>query len=392
MMVVIANKQRDSIEASGLKNIEHKSAIGCYDAATFVKNLVKLEFDKLLIDVTAIRDAETKESWNVFKELVPASKVFILYDEKECDKSFLSNLVNCGFYNFGNSTDEILKLISTPNMFADVQKYIVTSEVKKVMPQTVNNQAIPKDKVPPKKIVDQKILDEFKDEYKVRYDVNNLIPSQLLCTILIYIILLAASSLELLKIVPKTVLKVLNLAPQSLRGILGFFIIFGFCLLASVPIIKFVKSKTNSVLRFLIVPSLLSLPLMYAIIELISSMNLSDEWALVFASTVVFYIPFVGTLLTNGIVKNFNSENMDIVKWNIFEKIGMVLCIYMFLIPLLQLFLECLNINFFDKINDILYFANSDSNIYSVIIFISCLIVPIFIMASRIISRRKGIK
>ena len=49
MMVVISNKQRDSIEASDLKNIEHKSAIGCYDAATFVKNLVKLEFDKLLI-------------------------------------------------------------------------------------------------------------------------------------------------------------------------------------------------------------------------------------------------------------------------------------------------------------------------------------------------------
>lgn len=127
MTVFIVNKLKDYIESSSLSSLEYKSAVGCYEAATFVKNLKSLEIDMLLIDVTAIKDANSKEAWESFKELVPAENIFVLQESKSSNYELLSILVSSGLYNFGKSTNEILDCMEKPNTLADVQKYVSKS-------------------------------------------------------------------------------------------------------------------------------------------------------------------------------------------------------------------------------------------------------------------------
>ena len=139
MMVFIVNKLKDYVESSSLSSLEYKSAVGCYEAATFVKNLKNLKIDMLLIDVTAIKDANNKEAWESFKELVPAENIFVLQESKSSNYQLLSILVSSGLYNFGKSTNEILERMERPNTLADVQKYVSDSS-------TITQNSIKKEK------------------------------------------------------------------------------------------------------------------------------------------------------------------------------------------------------------------------------------------------------
>lgn len=127
MIVFVVNKLKDYIESSSLKDLDYKNAVGCYEAATFVKNLKSLDIDMLLIDATAIKDANKVEAWESFKELVPAENIFVLQESNSSNYELLSILVKSGLYNFGKSTNEILNCMERPNTLADVQKYVSKS-------------------------------------------------------------------------------------------------------------------------------------------------------------------------------------------------------------------------------------------------------------------------
>lgn len=393
MMVFIVNNLRDNIESSNLKNIEHKSAVGCYEASTFVKNLQKLQFDKLLVDVTAIRDASNKEAWDHFKEMLEPQKVYILYDKDNYDKSLLSDLVNRGFYNFGGTTDEILYLIDHPNMFADVQKYIITPVQKVTVPQPVVD-ASPQDNQPvnlqdnqsPQKLIDQSVLDEFKAEYKVSYDEVSLVPSQLLSVILIEAMLVITTFLGINVLGSKIVIRILFQLPSILASFASFVLIVLLCYLTTIPVISMAKKKTNSILRFLVVPSLLSLPALLGFLKIALEISNSLKFVVFMTGLVAFYSFYMGTLVVRGIVLNLNSENMDVVKWNICEKLGMVLVSYLFVIPFIRSLLLSFEITFFEGIYSTLYFENVDLNVMGIALLVACIVISLAIIISRTLS------
>lgn len=397
MMVFIVNNLRDNIESSNLKNIEHKSAVGCYEVSTFVKNLQKLQFDKLLVDATAIRDASNKEAWDHFKEIVEPQKVFILYDKDNYDKSLLSDLVNRGFYNFGGTTDEILYLIDHPNMFADVQKYIITpvQKVEVLKPvvddnpqdnQLVNQQG----NQSPQKLIDQSLLDEFKDEYKVSYDEVSLVPSQLLAVIVILVMLVITTFLGVNVLGSKAVARILLHLPSILASFTSFVLFVLLCYLTTIPVISMARKKTNSILRFLVVPSLLSLPALLGFLKISFEFINSFKFLIFITGLVAFYSLYMGTLIVRGIILNLNSENMDVVKWNICEKLGMVLVVYLFVIPFIRTLLLSFDITFFEGIYSILYFENVDSNVLGIVLLVACIVISLAIIISRtLFSGRK---
>ena len=393
MMVFIVNNLRDNIESSNLKNIEHKSAVGCYEVSTFVKNLQKLQFDKLLVDATAIRDASNKEAWDHFKEIVEPQKVFILYDKDNYDKSLLSDLVNRGFYNFGGTTDEILYLIDHPNMFADVQKYIITPVQKVAVPQPVvddnpqDNQLVnQQDNQSPQKLIDQNLLDEFKDEYKVSYDEVSLVPSQLLAVIVILVMLVITTFLGVNVLGSKVVARILLHLPSILASFTSFVLFVLLCYLTTIPVISMARKKTNSILRFLVVPSLLSLPALLGFLKISFEFINSFKFLIFMTGLVAFYSLYMGTLIVRGIILNLNSENMDVVKWNICEKLGMVLVVYLFVIPFIRTLLLSFDITFFEGIYSILYFENVDSNVLGIVLLVACIVISLAIIISRTLS------
>lgn len=125
MIVIIANKFKDAIESSTIKNQNYKCASGYFTAINCVNNIRNLEIDKLVIDITAIRDIYEIGAWKHFKDIVDSSNIYVLLDNSKSYSNigFLSMLITMGIYNFAKTTSELEYLLEKPNTYADVEKF-----------------------------------------------------------------------------------------------------------------------------------------------------------------------------------------------------------------------------------------------------------------------------
>ena len=91
------------------------------------KELINLYYNKVIIDITAIKDYYNYSSLFDFLSFFDKSKVIILLNDNEFtnSKEFLSKLVTEGYYNFTKNAAGINYLISNPNERKDVEKYII---------------------------------------------------------------------------------------------------------------------------------------------------------------------------------------------------------------------------------------------------------------------------
>lgn len=125
MIVIIANKLKDDIESSPIKEHNYRCATGYYNSINFVDNIRNLEIDKLIIDISAIRNVYEMGAWKHFKDIVDPSNIYILLDDSipYSNIGFLSMLITLGIYNFARSTTELVNLLENPNTYKDVEKY-----------------------------------------------------------------------------------------------------------------------------------------------------------------------------------------------------------------------------------------------------------------------------
>lgn len=125
MIVIIANKLKNAIESSPLKEQNYKCANGYFSARNCADNIKNLEIDKLIIDITAIRDVYEMSSWKNFKEIVDPTNIYVLLDNNKSysNVGFLSMLITMGIYNFAKTTSELISILERPNEYEDVAKY-----------------------------------------------------------------------------------------------------------------------------------------------------------------------------------------------------------------------------------------------------------------------------
>jgi hypothetical protein len=125
MIVIITNKLKEAIETSPLREHNYKCANGYFSAQTCANNIKSLEIDKLIVDITAIRDVYEMGAWKHFKDIVDASNIYVLLDNNKSysNVGFLSMLITLGIYNFAKTTSELMVLLESPNTYGDVEKY-----------------------------------------------------------------------------------------------------------------------------------------------------------------------------------------------------------------------------------------------------------------------------
>lgn len=125
MIVIIANKLKNAIESSPLKEQNYKCANGYFSARNCVDNIKDIEIDKLIIDITAVRDIYEMGAWKHFKEIVDPTNIYLLLDNNKSysNVGFLSMLITMGIYNFAKTTSELVSLLERPNEYDDVAKY-----------------------------------------------------------------------------------------------------------------------------------------------------------------------------------------------------------------------------------------------------------------------------
>ncbi len=123
MNVIVSNKYQTLL---GTLNIDViKTINGEFSVTDLVNQFSNFYYNKMIIDITAIKNYE---NINIMRELsinFEMDKVILLLDDspKVNSANYLSQLVSIGIYNFTRSVDAVPFLIENPNSYKDVASY-----------------------------------------------------------------------------------------------------------------------------------------------------------------------------------------------------------------------------------------------------------------------------
>ena len=120
MNVMIYNKYKDLL--MGLNIEVMKNMEGVYNVDEIIDTFTNFYYDKMILDITAIRDYQNTDNLQKLAMNINMENVILLLDDSpETDtKSYLSKLISLGIYNFTKNADGINYLLVHPNTYRDV--------------------------------------------------------------------------------------------------------------------------------------------------------------------------------------------------------------------------------------------------------------------------------
>ena len=138
MNVIVSNKYQNMLATLDIDVI--KSITGEYDADEIVSMFKNFYCNRIIIDLTAIKDyANISNVQKISIGLETDKLIFLLPPTPESSSSaFLSKLISMGIYNFTTDGDGIKYLLDHPNAYKDVAHYQQLND----MSTTVNNVVI----------------------------------------------------------------------------------------------------------------------------------------------------------------------------------------------------------------------------------------------------------
>ena len=136
MNVIISNKYQSLLANLDIDVI--KSINGEFDVEEIVSNFTNFFFNKMIIDVTAIKNYQDINTFQQLSVGLDMNKIILLLDDSEIVNSpmFLSQLVSMGIYNFTRNIDAVKFLIDNPNSYKDVASYHQLSNIPVSTPET----------------------------------------------------------------------------------------------------------------------------------------------------------------------------------------------------------------------------------------------------------------
>lgn len=119
MNVIIANRNEGLLNSLDIDVI--KSLKGTYDANEIIQTFSNFFFNRMFIDITAIKDYQDIANIQKLSMSIEMDKVIFLLDNTLMnDNVFLSKLISMGIYNFANTKESLLYLYNHPNTYKDV--------------------------------------------------------------------------------------------------------------------------------------------------------------------------------------------------------------------------------------------------------------------------------
>ncbi len=123
MNVIVSNKYQTLLGTLSIDVI--KSINGEFSVFDLVNQFGNLFFNKIIIDVTALKDYENVNTMQDLSINFDRNKIILLLDDSPIVNSsmYLSKLVSVGIYNFTRNVEAIPFLIDNPNSYKDVVDY-----------------------------------------------------------------------------------------------------------------------------------------------------------------------------------------------------------------------------------------------------------------------------
>lgn len=123
MNVIVANRYQSMLE--GLQIDIIKSLNGEFDADEIVNQFQNFFYQRMILDITAIKNYQDIKNLQKLSISLDMSKVILLLDDSPESSSpvYLSKLISMGIYNFTRNLDGIMYLYNNPNSYRDVAQY-----------------------------------------------------------------------------------------------------------------------------------------------------------------------------------------------------------------------------------------------------------------------------
>lgn len=120
MNVIISNHADDILSSLNIDVI--KKIQGEFSAEEIVSMFENFFYEKMILDITAIKDYTDLKNIQNLSISLDSSKLILLLDGSSTTSSteYISGLISMGIYNFTKNREGILYLISHPNSYKDV--------------------------------------------------------------------------------------------------------------------------------------------------------------------------------------------------------------------------------------------------------------------------------
>lgn len=127
MNVVTANENKSIIDRLDIDII--KRIDGQFELRELLSKFVNLYFNKMIVDITSIENYKELETIKQLSTAVDPNRVILLLNDDPVVNStfYMSNLIECGFYNFTRNFEGIKFLYNTPNSYDNV-KHLLLAE------------------------------------------------------------------------------------------------------------------------------------------------------------------------------------------------------------------------------------------------------------------------
>lgn len=130
MNVIITNKYNAMLQGLDIDII--KSLNGEFDAEEIVSTFQNFYFQRMILDITAIKNYKDIKNLQKLSISLDMEKVILLLDDtiESSSTEYLSKLISMGIYNFTKNAEGIMYLYNHPNTYRDVA-HIHQLEVEK---------------------------------------------------------------------------------------------------------------------------------------------------------------------------------------------------------------------------------------------------------------------
>lgn len=120
MNVMVYNKYKEML--MGLNIEVMKSLEGVYNVDEIIDTFANFYYDKMILDITAIRDYQNTDNLQKLAMNINMENVILLLDDspETESKSYLSKLISLGIYNFTKNAEGINYLLVHPHTYRDV--------------------------------------------------------------------------------------------------------------------------------------------------------------------------------------------------------------------------------------------------------------------------------
>lgn len=124
MYTIVSNEQDAKLSNLDIDIV--KSTRGIYNPYEIIEMMNVYFYDKMVIDVTALKDYTNIDTYRELINLIDPEKVVLFIPEGNaiCTPTFMAQLIAIGIYNFTTNTDGVKYLLKKSNKYSDVANII----------------------------------------------------------------------------------------------------------------------------------------------------------------------------------------------------------------------------------------------------------------------------